>query len=58
MSGLANQDDRQFLNQGQMKLARQFCLKLVPNVPSHVLDWMQKEPDQKELWFGNGNVLK
>lgn len=46
------------LNQGQTKLAREFCMKFVRNVPCHILDHIQKEPDEKELWFGNGNVVK
>lgn len=28
----------QFLNQVQMKLARAFCIKFVPNVPCHALN--------------------
>jgi hypothetical protein len=33
-----HQGDLQSLNQGQMDFAGEFCMKLVPNVPCHVLN--------------------
>lgn len=38
----ANKDEPPCLNQGQMKLDREFCLKFVPNVPLNFLGWMKK----------------
>ena len=44
------------LDQGQIKLTREFCHNFWPLVPCYDLDWMQKEQGQKGLWFRDGNV--
>lgn len=58
VSGGVQHDETPTLHLGQLKLTYAFWMKIRPIELCHILNMLQKEPGQKNLWCGNGIDVK